>query len=233
MQMLHLQLELFRVGEENDVLADVLALSGEEVQRRVRGDDGVSHAAVRQPPRAAEVQAVAPGGVELSRGDQLRPVTQAECLRLPEGEALRGGVMEHLTCTQGESVPLTFDLDLGEGVGVLQALRHFAAVEPGVVVLQALQPQREVCRGRGVVRQRGPVPERLADPHPVPPRHQDLRLVALSQDAPFDPGQRQHGVAPVGGGGGRGGQGHQAGQRQGAAQHRRHRGGEGMLTCRS
>lgn len=60
-------------------------------------DDGVAHAPVGQPARAAVVQAVAPGCVELSRGGQLRAVTHAVRFGLPEGETLRGGAVEHLT----------------------------------------------------------------------------------------------------------------------------------------
>lgn len=67
------------------------------------GDDGVADAPVRQPAGTAEVQSVIPGHVQLSCGDQLGPVTQAVGLGLPEGEALGGGAMEHLTFTQGET----------------------------------------------------------------------------------------------------------------------------------
>lgn len=65
-----------------------------------RGDDGVPHASVRQPPRTAVVQSVVPGCVQLSRGGQLRPVAQTVGFGLPEGETLGGGAMEHLTFTQ-------------------------------------------------------------------------------------------------------------------------------------
>lgn len=66
------------------------------------GDDGVAHAPVCQPARTAEVQSVVPGCVQLSRGDQLGPVTQTVGLGLREGEALGGGAMKHLTFTQGD-----------------------------------------------------------------------------------------------------------------------------------
>lgn len=63
------------------------------------GDDGVAHAPVRQPTGTAVVQPVVPGGVQLSGGGQLGAVTQTVSLGLPEGEALGGGAMEHLTFT--------------------------------------------------------------------------------------------------------------------------------------
>lgn len=73
-------------------LAAPTALSG--------GDDGVAHASVCQPPRAAVVQALVPGGVQLSCGGQLGSVAQAEGLGLPEGQALGGGSVEDLACMQ-------------------------------------------------------------------------------------------------------------------------------------
>jgi len=82
------------------------------------------------------------------------------------------------------------------------------------------------------VQQRGALPVGLADPHAVAAGNQDLRVAAVAQDAPLDPGQRKRGAAPVGGGRRRRvGQGHQAGQRQGAAQHGHHGrgGGDGHL----
>lgn len=107
---------------------------------------------------------------------------------------------------------LTFDLDLSDVVSVLQALLHLAAVEAGVVLPQTLQPQREVGGGIGVIEQRGSVLVGLADSHPVAAGNQDLCLFAVSQYAPFDPRERQHGVAAVGGGGRRRvSQRHQAG----------------------
>ena len=109
-------------------------------------------------------------------------------------------------------ISLTFDLDVSQVVGVLQALLHLAAVEAGVVLPQALQPQGEVGGGVGVVEQRGSVFVGLVDPHPVAAGDQDLRLRALSQNAPFDPGEGENGVAAIGGGRRRRvGQRHQAG----------------------
>lgn len=95
---------------------------------------------------------------------------------------------------------LTFDLDLSHVVSVLQALLHLAAVEAAVVLPQALQPQGEVGGGGGVIEQPGSVLVGLADSHPVAARHQDLRVSAVSQNAPFDTGEGQHGVPAVGGG---------------------------------
>lgn len=71
------------------------------------GHDGVAHAAVRQPARAAVVQALVPGGVELSGGGQLRPVAQAVGLGLREGQALVGGAVEHLAFTEAQPRLLT------------------------------------------------------------------------------------------------------------------------------
>lgn len=65
-----------------------------------RGDDGVAHTPVRQPPRTAVVQPIAPGHVQLSGGGQLSTMTKTVCLGLPEGESLRGRAMEYLTFTQ-------------------------------------------------------------------------------------------------------------------------------------
>lgn len=127
---------------------------------------------------------------------------------------------------------LTFDLDQGRVAIVLQALLHLAAVEAAVAASQALQVQGEVGGRAGVVEQRGAASVGLADLHPVATGNQDLRLLFVSQKAPFDPGERQHRVAAVGGGGGRRvRQRHQAGQRQVGAQHGRHRwaGGDAHL----
>lgn len=65
-----------------------------------RGDDGVAHASVGQPARAAEAQPVVPGRVQLSCSGHFCTVTPTEGLGLPEGETLGGGAMEHLTCAQ-------------------------------------------------------------------------------------------------------------------------------------
>ncbi|PWA23908.1 hypothetical protein CCH79_00010804 [Gambusia affinis] len=82
---------------------------------------------------------------------------------------------------------------------VLQPLLHLAAIEASVVLPQALQPQGEVCRGEGVVQQRGSVLVDLVDSHPVATSHQDLRLLTMPQDAPFDSWHRQNSVAPISG----------------------------------
>lgn len=94
---------------------------------------------------------------------------------------------------------LTFDLDLDHIISVLQALLHLAAIEAGVVLPQVLQSQGKVCRGVGIVQKRGSVFVGLVDSHPVTAGHQDLRLLIFVEDAPFDPGHRQHRVAPVSG----------------------------------
>lgn len=62
-----------------------------------RGDDGVSHATIGEPPGAAVVQSIVPGCVKLSGGGHLRTMTQTVGLGIPEGETLGGGAMEHLT----------------------------------------------------------------------------------------------------------------------------------------
>lgn len=71
-----------------------------------RGDNGVAHASIRQPARAAEVQPVVPRRVQLSCGGHFCTVTPAEGLGLPEGETLGGGAVEHLTCTQKDGCRL-------------------------------------------------------------------------------------------------------------------------------
>lgn len=62
-----------------------------------RGDNGVPHTTVCQPPRAAVVQSIIPGCIQLSCGGQLCTMTQTVGLGLPEGKALGDGAMEHLT----------------------------------------------------------------------------------------------------------------------------------------
>lgn len=110
---------------------------------------------------------------------------------------------------------LTLDLDQHHIISVLQPLLHLAAIEASVVLPQALQPQGEVCRGEGVVQQRGSVLVDLVDSHPVATSHQDLRLLTMPQDAPFDSWHRQNSVAPISGRGRRWvGERHQAGQSQ-------------------
>lgn len=117
-------------------------------------------------------------------------------------------------------------------MSILQPLLHLAAIEAGVILPQALQAEGEVCGGVGVVEERGSVFVGLADSHPVATGHQDLSVLTLSQEAPFDAGHREHGMATVKGGGWWWvGQRHQAGQRQVTTQHCNHRrvNGDGHL----
>lgn len=72
-----------------------------------RGDNGVAHASIRQPARAAEVQPIVPRRVQLSCSGHFCPPTPTEGLGLPEGETLGGGAMEHLTCTQKDGCGLS------------------------------------------------------------------------------------------------------------------------------
>lgn len=67
-----------------------------------RGDDGVAHTPICQPPWTAVVESVAPGCVQLSRGGQLCPMSQTVGLGLREGQVLVGGAMEHLALTEGD-----------------------------------------------------------------------------------------------------------------------------------
>lgn len=115
---------------------------------------------------------------------------------------------------------LTFDLDLYCIVIALQALLHRTAVDATIAPSQALQVQGEVGRGVGVAEQGSTALVGLADLHPVATSNQDLRLLIVNHDAPFDPREGQSCVAAIGEGGRwRVCQGHQAGQCQIATQH--------------
>lgn len=123
---------------------------------------------------------------------------------------------------------LTFDLDQYCVIIALQALLHSAAVDATIAPSQALQVQGEVGRGVGVVEQGSTAPVGLADLHPVAAGNQDLRLLIVNHNAPFDPREGESCVAAVGEGGRwRVRQGHQAGQGQIAAQHRSYRWADG------
>lgn len=95
---------------------------------------------------------------------------------------------------------LTLDLDGHNIIGILQALLHLAPVKASVTLPQVVQLQREVGRGVGVVQQQGSVFICLANPYPVAPGHQDLHLLAVTKDSPFDSGEGQHGVPAISGG---------------------------------
>lgn len=66
------------VGEEEEGL-DAGQAPAAALARR---DDGVAHAAVRQPAWAAAVQATVPGGIQLARGGNLCAPLPAVCLGL-------------------------------------------------------------------------------------------------------------------------------------------------------
>lgn len=115
---------------------------------------------------------------------------------------------------------LTFDLDQYCIVIALQALLHRTAVDATITPSQALQVQGEVGRGVGVVEQGSTASVGLADLHPVAAGNQDLHLLIVNDDTPFDPREGQSCVAAISEGGRwRVCQGHQTGQRQIAAQH--------------
>lgn len=88
--------------------------------------------------------------------------------------------------------------------------------------------QGEVGGGVGVVEQGGAASVGLADLHPVATGNQDLCLLLVNHDAPFDPGQGQNRMAAVGEGSRRGvSQRDQARQRQISAQHGGYRWADG------
>lgn len=123
---------------------------------------------------------------------------------------------------------LTFDLDQYCIVITLQALLHRTAVDATIALSQALQVQGEVGRGVGVAEQGSTATVGLTDLHPVATGNQDLRLLIVIHDTPFDPREGQSCVAAVGERGRwRVCQGHQAGQCQVATQHGSYRWADG------
>lgn len=96
---------------------------------------------------------------------------------------------------------LTFDLDQYRIVIALQALLHLAAVNATIAPSQALQVQGEVGGRVGVVEQGSTPSVGLADLHSVATGNQDLRLLIVNHDAPFDPWEGQSCAAAIGEGG--------------------------------